>query len=374
MTIRRFLLWSLLAAVLAAGTLAAFGWVVWRRLHEPYRGWSVAAVRIQVEPGEDAGTILRSLQRHGVLEETRWTRLYLVHVLDDPPLQAGEYVFEEAVAPVEVLEKLISGDVATHAVTLVEGWNRWQIARQLDAAGFGDEARFVELFASPARIRDLAPEAASLEGYLYPDTYRLTRSMTPEQIVDVLVDTFRERFEQRVRPRVAERSEVRTVHEIVTLASIVEKEAAVDRERPLISGVYQNRLRRGMALYADPTLIYGRILAGDWDGNLTRRDLRTDGPYNTYLRPGLPPGPICSPGLDSLVAAAAPADVPWLYFVSRNDGTHVFATNLREHSSNVEEWQRRYWRRRDAPGTAAPEGDEDETGAAATGASGPGDD
>ena len=138
----------------------------------------------------------------------------------------------------------------------------------------------------------------------------------------------------------------RDVRRVVTLASIVEKEATLDEERPLIAGVYANRLRRGEGLYADPTIIYGLKLEGTWDGNLRRADLRRDGPYNTYVRSGLPPSPICSPGRASLEAAAAPADVPYLFFVSRNDGSHVFAETLQEHNRNVNQWQRRYWRER----------------------------
>jgi UPF0755 protein len=139
-----------------------------------------------------------------------------------------------------------------------------------------------------------------------------------------------------------------SVRDIVTLASVVEKEARVEDERPLIAAVYTNRLERGMGLYADPTVIYALKRAGRWDGNIRREDLRIDSPYNTYRHAGLPPGPIASPGLASLLAAAAPADVPYLYFVSRNDGTHAFARTLAEHGVNVERWQRRYWRERRA--------------------------
>ena len=134
--------------------------------------------------------------------------------------------------------------------------------------------------------------------------------------------------------------------DLVILASIVEKEALLDEERPTIAGVFANRLRRGMKLDADPTVIYAVKLRGDWDGNLRKGDLSYDSPYNTYVRAGLPPGPICSPGLASLLAAAAPAEVPYFYFVSRNDGSHVFASTLREHNRNVDRWQRQYWRER----------------------------
>ncbi len=196
---------------------------------------------------------------------------------------------------------------------------------------------------SPARILDLDPDAADLEGYLFPDTYSFARGAGEDQIVDLMVSTFRRNWEEVL----AARSDVEPdPRELVTLASIVEKEALLDDERPLIAGVYRNRLRRGIALYADPTVIYALKLRGTWDGNLRRPDLELDSPYNTYRYPGLPPGPICSPGLASLLAAADPAQTDYLYFVSRNDGTHVFASTLREHNRNVERWQRRYWRER----------------------------
>ena len=160
-----------------------------------------------------------------------------------------------------------------------------------------------------------------------------------------LVEEFRRRFEREVRPLLAP-GDGRGVRELVILASLVEKEARLDAERPLVAAVYANRLRRGMGLYADPTLIYGLKLAGRWDGDLRRRDLEADSPWNTYRVPGLPPGPICSPGAASLRAAARPADSPFLYFVSRNDGSHVFATTLTEHNRNVEIWQKRFFRER----------------------------
>ncbi|HSS49744.1 MAG TPA: endolytic transglycosylase MltG, partial [Thermoanaerobaculia bacterium] len=171
-----------------------------------------------------------------------------------------------------------------------------------------------------------------------------------KDIVDMLVRTFRRRFEKSVRPLLAEGSSGRSVHHVVILASIVEKEAKAKSERPLIAAVYQNRFDQKIGLAADPTVIYALKKQGRWNGNLTRDDLRMDSPYNTYRWSGFPPGPICSPGLASLEAAAAPAHVPYLYFVSRNDGTHVFAETLQEHNHNVEVWQRQYWRDRRAAG------------------------
>ena len=199
---------------------------------------------------------------------------------------------------------------------------------------------------SPRLIASLDPDAPDLEGYLFPETYSFAIGAGEREIVETLVKTFRQRFERDVRPRLAAGSPGRSIRQVVTLASIVEKEAKASADRPLIAAVYRNRLERRIGLAADPTVIYALKRVGRWNGNIRREDLRMDSPYNTYRYAGLPPGPICSPGLASLAAAAAPANVPYLYFVSRNDGTHVFAQTYAEHNRNVDLWQRKYWRDR----------------------------
>jgi len=239
----------------------------------------------------------------------------------------------------------------------VEGLDLEQTASALADAGFGRLETLLREMSSPERIADLDPAATDLEGYLFPDTYRFARGTGEEEIVDTLVATFRRRLD--AVPLQAPGGIASDLRSLVTLASIVEKEAARDDERATIAGVYARRLRIGMPLQADPTVIFALKQAGSWNGNLRRPDLQLDSPYNTYRYPGLPPGPICSPGAASLEAAAAPADVPYLYFVSRNDGSHVFASSLAEHNRNVEEWQRRYWRERWARERAAAAADGD---------------
>ena len=350
-----------LLALLAAGGAAWWGW---QEIHTPYQGYLGDARQLEVEIGSAGTAILDELEREGVIASALLARLYL-YQQGDPPLQAGEYQFEGALTVPEVLGKLIRGEVVTHEVTLVEGLTLGETARALAEGGFGTEERFLELMRDPAPIADLDPDAPDLEGYLFPDTYRFTRRTPEEEIVAALVGNFRERYESTLEPLIEQTygtgdaaageapdlepgddDEPPTLREIVTLASIVEKEARIPDERPMIAGVYQNRLDRGIGLYADPTVIYAFKKLGTWDGNLTRADLQVDSPYNTYRYPGLPPGPIASPGLASLEAAAAPADIPYFYFVSRNDGTHVFAETLAEHNRNVERWQRQYWRER----------------------------
>ncbi len=338
----RKVLW-LLALVGLAVPIAGGVWV-WQTLHRPYRAYQGERL-IAVEPGTGARAILERLEEAGVLPDARLARAFLVYRLGDPSLKAGEYRFEEPLSTPQVLDKLIRGRVVTYPVTVIEGLTLEEIASSLAAKGFGDDETLRLGMRRSDLIADLDPEAENLEGYLYPDTYSFARGTAESEIVATLVRTFRKRFTAEVAPLLPGAGG-RTVRELVTLASIVEKEARVDGERGLIAGVYANRLRIGMGLYADPTVIYAFKLLGTWDGNLRRKDLKLDSPYNTYVYPGLPPGPICSPGVASLIAAASPAETRHLYFVSRNDGTHVFAENLAEHNRNVTRWQKQYWRRR----------------------------
>jgi UPF0755 protein len=345
-TWKRVLLGLLVLLGLGLIPLGMLGWS-WLKLQRPYQGYEGSEKIVLVEPGMGAGQILETLQREGVLPDAKLARSYLIYFMDDPAIQAGEYRFRGPLTTPQVLRMLVKGQVLTHSITVIEGLTLEEIATQLDRLGYGRRQAFLDLMRSPELVADLDPEAQDLEGYLFPETYSFARSVDERTIVQAMVKTFRERFEKEVRPRL-DRNPGQTVRQLVTLASIVEKEAQVPSERPLIAAVYQNRIDRGIGLMADPTVIYALKRAGRWNGNIRRDDLRMDSPYNTYRYAGLPPGPICNPGLASLVAAAEPADAPYLYFVSRNDGTHVFAETLTEHNRNVEQWQRKYWRDRRA--------------------------
>jgi UPF0755 protein len=338
----RFALGLALLLLLLALPAAMLGWSWWR-LNRPYAGFAGAERTVVVEPGMGAAEILALLEREGVLADARLARTYLVYVLGDPPMQAGEYLFRGPATTPAVLRKLVRGDVVSLRVTLIEGLTLEESARSLADQGLGGYDALLAAMRDPAPISDLDPEAHDLEGYLFPETYTFAKRTPPEKVVGTLVETFRRRWRERVAPR-RRPGDGRPLREVLTLASIVEKEAKVPGERPTIAAVYRNRLARGIGLFADPTLVYALKREGRWDGNLRRADLAMDSPYNTYRYAGLPPGPICSPGLASLLAAARPAEVPYLYFVSRNDGTHVFAQTIAEHNANVERWQRRYWR------------------------------
>lgn len=348
--------WLIVVLLLAAGGVAYWGW---NELHRPGPPAPLASLAplapttptadsvFAVRSGESALQILRHLESEGHIRSAFLARIYLRWGMGAPDLRAGEYELEPALSTVAVLEKLRRGEVRTLAVTLVEGLTVEETAQAIAAAGLGEIDRIRAEFASPVRVLDLDPSATDLEGYLFPETYRFARATGEGEIADTLTATFRRRYDTRVRPlRAAD--DARPLRELVILASLVEKEAKLDPERALIAAVYANRLRRGIGLYADPTIIYALKLLGRWDGNLRRSDLRMESPWNTYRVPGLPPGPICSPGLASLEAAAHPAGVDYLYFVSRNDGSHVFSASLEEHNRNVERWQKRPWRERSA--------------------------
>lgn len=338
---------ALVVLAVAAGSAVA-AWAA-RELRAPHQAFPGTGVTVVVAQGQSAAGILEQLHRAGLVRSVPVAGLYLRFGLGDPPLLAGEYRFEGPQTIPQVLGKITRGDVVARAVTLIEGMSVEETAAALAAAGFGTVENFEQAMRDPTPIRDLDPAAPDLEGYLFPDTYSFAKDTAEPAIVATLVRTFRSRWRDVVPGPGAPPS----VRERVTLASIVEKEARLEEERPVIAGVYANRLRIGMALYADPTVIHALKRLGRWNGNLRRPDLELDDPYNTYRYPGLPPGPICSPGAASLAAAAAPADVPYLYFVSRNDGSHVFATTLAEHNRNVERWQRQYWRERWAAERAA---------------------
>ena len=328
--------------LVAAALVAVWGW---REIERPYRGWQGDEALVDLPTGTSAREIVTRLEAAGVIESAGLARLYLIYAARDPHLLAGEYSFTEPASTVEVLDRIARGDVATHPLTVIEGLTLEEIAAAIAAAGFGDEEKLRLAMADPTPMRDLDPTATDLEGYLFPDTYSFARGTSEAAIVAAMVSTFR-RAVTSVLGAAPPAGEVRRV---VTLASIVEKETGLDAERPLVAGVFANRLRIGMALGADPTIIYALKKAGTWDGDVRRADLQMESPYNTYRVAGLPPGPICSPGLASLKAAASPATTPHLYFVSRNDGSHVFASSLQEHNRNVEHWQKAFWRER--PGT-----------------------
>ncbi len=249
-------------------------------------------------------------------------------------IQAGELLFRTDMTPTEALDTLVRGKAVSYLVTIPEGYSNRQIAALLAERGIVDEERFRTFSLDGEFALTLDVPAEGLEGFLFPDTYSWHRGLTEEEILGQMVKRYKEVFTADMADRAREMG--MTELEVVTLASIVEKETGAAEERQQVSAVFHNRLKKGYRLQTDPTVIYG---IADFNGTLTKKNLRTDHPYNTYTRSGLPPGPIANPGKASLVAALYPEDVAYLYFVARGDGTHVFSNTLIEHNRAVKIYQ-----------------------------------
>jgi len=316
------------ATVLALFLLLLFaaGGAVWL-IFAPY-GRSVETF-VDVAPGSSTAKIGAQLQSAGVVrsryafDALRWLR--------PGKLKAGEYRFDHAAPVTEVYARIAHGDVFTVAVTIPEGANIFDIAERLEQAGLGPRQIFLDEAVQHADlVADLDPGAKSLEGYLFPDTYRFARKATPLQIFSAM--------ERQFRLQAAQLGLKENVHTVVTMASLIERESAVDAERPLVASVFENRLAKNMPLMTDPSVIYGLELAGKWRGTIYASDLKLDTPYNTYLSAGLPPGPVANPGVKSLHAAMEPAKTDYLYFVAAGanaQGQSRFASTLEEHERNV---------------------------------------
>ncbi len=320
--------------------IAAVALLVWVRddLHRPYAGWQGASTVVTVERGLDAGSMLARLGEAGVLRRPRTVKAWLSVRGGAERLQAGEYRFDRPLSPVAVLDRLSRGDVLLHPVTLPEGLNLVEVARRLSAAGFGSDEQLTAAFNDPRAVADLDPNATDLEGYLFPDTYHFPREQTPREIALEMTG----RFRQVVGEEYGVRAEAVGLgfRDAVTLASMIEKETSVSGERPRISRVFHNRIKRGMKMECDPTVMYALHRAGKSVERLTYADLRFDSPWNTYVIGGLPAGPIANPGRASLEAALSPADGNELFFVAAPGGGHRFSKTMSGHLKAVAEWRR----------------------------------
>jgi UPF0755 protein len=289
-----------------------------------------------VEPGASLSRVASHLESRGLIRSALAVR-WLARSRDlSGQLQVGEYFLSAAQTPEEILLQIVAGRVATYPVVLPEGLTAREIAERLQDAGLADAAEFESLAYAPEIPALLGVEGGSLEGYLFPSTYRLPHGLSAREVAKVLVAQF-QRVWAEIEPTAT--GQGLSMRDVVTLASIIEKETAVPAERPLIASVFRNRIERGMRLETDPTVIYG---IPDFDGNLQRRHLEDPAnPYNTYIIEGLPPGPIANPGAESLRAVVEPAESDYLFFVSRNDGTHTFSKTYGEHVLAVNRYQRR---------------------------------
>jgi UPF0755 protein len=338
------LLWCVLLVIVAAGAATL---VLYLRVNRPYRGFESSEQFVEIPQGTGSAPIGQRLVAAGVVRDTITFRTALWLSRQGRHLKAGEYRFDRAMTPFEVIDKMARGDVFVVSLTFPEGLTIGEMSKIFESHGLGTSAMFVEAAHDGALIHDVDPAAKDLEGYLFPETYNVPRHTDAAKLVRMMVA----RFEKILTPELRQAAAARnlSVRQAVTLASIVEKETAKTEERPLVAAVYTTRLRIGMPLQCDPTVIYALVKAHRYDGNIHKDDLSFDSPYNTYRYPGLPPGPIASPGRASIEAAVHPADADYLYFVSRNDGSHEFARTLEEHNRNVQKFQIQYFRDRRQP-------------------------
>jgi len=337
-----------LAVALLAGAVFA-GWII-RDLETPYRGFTGSTV-VEIEPGSSTLSIAELLTSQGVLAHRIPFLVRYAVGRGHGRLKAGEYLFDRPLRPLDVYRKLLQGDVYLYQVLIPEGSDRFDIARILQARLGIDPADFLHTTEQTALIHDLDPQAPSLEGYLFPDTYRFPRSTNAAAVALTMVTRFRRILASRFHNELP----TANLHEAVTLASLVEKETPDPVERPLVAEVFTRRIEKDMPLQCDPTVIYAAELGRRATGHITAEDLNSDSPFNTYRHAGLPPGPIANPGESALRAAFHPAAGKNLYFVSNNHGGHVFAETLTEHQHNVALYRRELAaERRKAEQAAAP--------------------
>jgi len=348
----RALIKLFLVAVLAAAGFAA--WQVYVPFAPP-----AGQTFVMLRSGYSTRRIAAELKKAGIIRSELAFRIWHI-ARPKPPLKAGEYLFEKEATLPQVYGRIARGDIYFHVVTIPEGYTMFDIAKAIEDAGLGSAADFLHIAQTQTQlISDLAPEAKSLEGYLFPNTYQFTRAQSLADMATAMVHEFRQVAQQiglvtEVSPNGADAPVVGgpgvgdsgvagdrlDMNTVVTMASIVEKETAAPEERPKVASVYYNRLAQRMALDADPSVIYAELLQGTYSGSLHHADLAVNSPYNTYRFPGLPPGPIGNPGRSSLEAALHPETTKFLYFVSDANGHHRFATTLAEHDRNVAAYRR----------------------------------
>jgi len=319
--------------VALAVLVAAIGgaWVL-HRLNQPYKGFS-DPVFVEFARGTSTRSIATVLADKGVIKE-RWLFLAARGLRRGTNLQAGEYRFDKPASPFEIMGRLARGDIYYMELLVPEGFNMYDIADAVGKLGTMRPETFLAAAKDPALIRDLDPDAPSLEGYLFPNKYRVYRHTSAHQICRMMTGEFRERWKA-----LGTRA---NVHDTVTLAAMVEREARRPEERPIVASVFHNRLRIGMKLDCDPTTVYAALLENRYRGTIHRSDLANTSPWNTYQHAGLPPGPIANPGLSSIRAVLAPAETHYLYFVAKADGSggHNFSESLGEHYAAVAQYQR----------------------------------
>ena len=307
----------------------------WKQISRPYKAYSGTS-HLEIPAGESISTTARRLERNGIISSRTWFLVYTRLFHRSVMFKTGEYNFDHPLTMRQVIEKLRKGQVILHRVTIIEGQTLEETAATASEQLGISDTEFLRAANDPAPIRDLDPDASDLEGYLFPDTYRVPRTMRAAELVRLMVGKFREKFNRTLEWRAHEMK--LSVRQVIALASLIEKETADRSERFLISSVFHNRVRIGMPLASDPTIIYALKRDGKWKNKLGWAELKYESPYNTRLNRGIPPGPICSPGIASIEAALYPENTRFLYFVSKDGRTHQFSRTLREHNQAVRKY------------------------------------
>jgi UPF0755 protein len=324
---------GLLALLAIAGLGAGAGWLD-SQISRPYRGHRPEKVFVDIPHGTSRWGVSGILAQNDVIRSRLAFAIFSAWHFHKP-LEAGEYYFDHPVNSREVFWKIARGQAFVHIVSIPEGWTMFDIANEFERQGICIRADFLAAAHDTSLVSDIAPQAPSLEGFLFPSTYEFTRHATCEQAAKRMVQNFRAVWETLDPSGSALQTDGLTLVQVVTLASLVERETPNAEERPLVAGVFYNRLRRNSPLQCDPTVQYAMELEGHRDKNVRPQDLRVDSPYNTYKHQGLPPGPIANPGEASLRAALAPTQTDYMYFVANDQGGHFFSRTLTEHNRNV---------------------------------------
>jgi len=346
---------AIVIVILIVATVAGGLWLR-AELARPYRAFSAPQVFVDIPRGTSRWNIATLLQRNGVIH-SRSAFLVLSERHHRWVLQAGEYMFDKPVTPQQVFAQIVGGHIFVHVVVVPEGWTMFDIAAELERQRLCTKAEFLSVASDASLVRDIAPHAKSLEGFLFPSTYQFSRNVSPEEMAATMVREFREEW-TKIQAISQENSQAAKTNqdpaqtpqtansaglspdELVTLASLIERETPQPQERPMVSSVFYNRLKLGLPLQCDPTVQYALDLTGKPTAKVSAKDLHIQSPYNTYLHRGLPPGPIANPGDASLRAALHPSATHYLYFVANGSGGHFFSSTLEEHNRNVQKYKR----------------------------------
>ncbi len=309
--------------------LVAFSFL-WKNLFQPVSPGNEAVISVEIAPGENFSSIIKKIKGKGI-SRNEWSLKIIGKIQKiDTKIKSGEYAFKASMTPKEIIKTLASGKVIERIVAVIPGMSIKDVARVVGESGLLDEEKVLNGLFSRELLDKWGISAESFEGYLYPDTYKFSRPVTIEDIIRPMLLGAEKKWATDYTEKAQELMMDR--HQILTLASIIQKESSLPDELPLVSSVFHNRLKRGMKLQADPTVIYGMK---NYNGNLTKEDLETPTPYNTYVNPGLPPGPICNPDENAIRAALYPSFSSYLYFVADGSGGHKFSTTLQDHNLSV---------------------------------------